>query len=111
MEKVVTNHNIIKRQELNDVIFFESVGSYTRKYCNSGREYLINSNLDNVHEMLPRQKFFKINESFIINADYLKKIKIRIPKKVLLCGGIELNVAPNKYRELINFLRYKFNIW
>ncbi|HAF28694.1 MAG TPA: hypothetical protein DCG75_06560 [Bacteroidales bacterium] len=111
MENVAIHINRPKTSDLKEVVFLESIGGFTRKYCNNGREFLVENDLHKLEESLPKEKFFKINDSFIINADYLKRIKVRAIKNVLLLGGIELNIAQDRYWELVKFLKFKYNVW
>ncbi len=104
MESVTINN------ELDEVVFLESVGGFTRKYCTHGREFLIEDELNHLEENLPNEKFFKINDSYIINADFLKRIKSNATKNVILHNGIELNISQDKYWELIKFLKCKYRI-
>jgi len=89
----------------------ESVGNFTRKYSCNGSDKLLVDELNRLEENLPNEKFFRINQSNIINADYLKRIQGRTIKNVLLQGGIELYIAQDKYSELLKFLKVKYNIW
>ena len=104
MESVTINN------ELEEVVFLESVGGFTRKYCTHGREFLIEDELNHLEEILPNEKFFKINDSYIINADFLKRIKSNATKNAILHNGIELNISQDKYWELIKFLKCKYRI-
>ncbi len=104
MESVTINN------ELKEVVFLESVGGFTRKYCTHGREFLIEDELNHLEENLPNEKFFKINDSYIINADFLKRIKSNATKNAILHNGIELNISQDKYWELIKFLKCKYRI-
>lgn len=104
MESVAIN------SELKEVVFLESVGGFTRKYCTHGREFLIEDELNHLEENLPNEKFFKINDSYIINADFLKRIKSNATKNAILHNGIELNISQDKYWELIKFLKCKYRI-
>ncbi len=105
------NDNVLQVKKLCEIVYMESFGCKTKTYCCEGKEYLIKKCLSHVEESLPNEKFFKINESFIINADYLKKIKVSTNKNAVLHGGIELHIARQKYNELLKFLKMKYNIW
>ncbi len=96
---------------IQETVFLEAVGGFTRTYCSNGREFLIEKNLEKLLNQLPDEKFIQISSSFIINADYLKKIKMRAIKNVVLIGGIELNIAQDRYWELIKFLKFKYEVW
>lgn len=109
MENIAISANIARLNEHKDVVFLESIGNFTRKYCCNGREFLVENPLHQLESMLPDEKFFKINDTFIVNADYIKKIKLR--EYVLLHKGIELKIAKDKYWDFIRFLKVKYNIW
>ncbi|PLX12917.1 MAG: hypothetical protein C0597_12420 [Marinilabiliales bacterium] len=98
------------KNNLHEVVFLESIGGFTRKYCVNGRELLVESGINHMEQILPHDKFFKINDSFIINADYLKRIKANATKNAILHGGIELRIAQDKYWEFVSFLRFKYKI-
>ena len=94
-----------------ETVFLESVGEITRRYSCHGREFLIEKNLNEVLDDLPKEKFVQINSTSIINADYLKRIKMKADKNAVLHGGIELNIDQDHYRGLIRFLRFKYRVW
>lgn len=102
--------SIVFDNELKEVVFLESVGGFTRKYCTDGREFLVEDNLNHLEESLPHEKFFKINDSFIINADYLKRIKSNATKNAILHDNIVLNIAQDKYWDFVKFLKFKYRI-
>ena len=110
MENIVLKNSQVF-SHIKETVFLESVGGFTRRYCNNGREFLIEKSLEEIINDLPQEKFVKINNSFIINADYIKRIKTKAIKNVVLVGGIELNIAQDQYWELIRFLKFKYNIW
>ncbi len=111
MESITINNKEKVDNKLNEIVFLESVGNFTRKYSNNGTENLLVDELNRLEEALPIEKFFRINQSNIINADYLKRIQGRTIKNVLLQGGVELYIEQDKYWELLKFLKLKYNIW
>ncbi len=106
----VENQKIIDNNH-KEIIFLESAGSFTRKYCCNGSDLLLADELSRLEDALPNEKFFKINHLNIINVDYLKKIKGKAVKNVLLQGGIELKISDQKYNDLLMFLKSKYEIW
>jgi len=111
MESIALNHELYKLNELKEIVYLESAGEFTKSHNSDGQSFLIENQLNYIEEILPNEKFFKINESFIINADYIKKIKVNTNKNVLLQDGIELNISQQKYHDLIKFLRIRYCIW
>ncbi|MCK5028648.1 MAG: LytTR family transcriptional regulator DNA-binding domain-containing protein [Bacteroidales bacterium] len=111
MENITINNKEKVDNKLEEIVFLESVGNFTRKYCCNESEGLLVVELSRLENTLPKEKFFKINQLNIINADYLKRIQGRTIKNVLLHGGIELYIDQDKYWELLKFLKLKYNIW
>ena len=111
MDSILINQGLNTISELKDIVYLESDGEYTKSHNRNGQSILIENQLTYIEETLPNKKFFKINESFIINADYIKKIKVSTNKNVLLHDGIELNISNQQYADLIKFLRIQYNVW
>jgi two-component system, LytTR family, response regulator len=105
------NDNVLHAKKYSDIIYLESIGKKTKTHCCEGKEYLIKKSLSFVEETLPCEKFFKIHKSIIINIDYLKSININPEKTVLLHDDIRLNIAYRKYKDFMDFLKTKFDIW
>ncbi len=106
---IVINDNELQVKELSEIVYMESCGCKTKTHCCKGKEYLIKKCLSRVEEKLPNKKFFKIHKSFIINIDYLKGVNAN--NTVLLHNGIELKIAHRKYKDFMEFVKCKFEIW
>lgn len=111
MENNIVGNELLSLDKLKEIVYFESIGNFTKTYNRNGKELLIEGTLNRLEEALPGRKFFKINETTIINADYLKKINVLSNNNVLLQDGIELFIDKQKYRDLIQFLRIEFSVW
>ena len=111
MESTIVDNQKIVDNKHKEIVFLESVGSFTRKYCCNGSEFLLADELSRLEEALPNEKFFKINHLYIINVDYLKRIKGKAVKNVIMQGGVELEISDQKYNDLLKFLRFKYEIW
>ena len=108
MEYLALKSKELKIERLEDIVFFESEEHFTITHYYNGLEYLIDNKLNQVEDMLSNDKFFRINSSIIINADYLRRINVSSNKNVLLCNGIEQNIAKDRYADLIKFLRINY---
>lgn len=110
MEMVFVNLKIMMMKKIDEIVYLEMDLHQTKAHYLTGEELLIDNNLERIAAKLPKEKFFKINDSSIINADFLKKIKCCTPKKVLLQKGLEVDISQSKYLELIEFLRMRYVI-
>lgn len=111
MERKIIIINDLHVKELSEIVYMESFGRKTKTYCCEGKEHLLKKCLSRVEEELSNEKFFKIHKSFIINVDYLKGVNINANKTVLLHKGIELKIAHRKYKDFIEFVEDKFELW
>ncbi|MBU8891269.1 MAG: LytTR family transcriptional regulator [Bacteroidales bacterium] len=111
MESITINNELLKLNELKEIIYLESIGNFTKAYKCNGMESMIEDVLTCLEATLPNKKFFKINELLIINADYLKKVNVTTNKKALMHDGIELKISKQKYNDLFRFLKMRYNIW
>jgi len=76
-----------------------------------GKDFLIKRCLSEVEEKLPEENFFKIHKSLIINIDYLRGINVNSQKAVLPQNDIELKIAHRKYKDFMEFIKGRFNVW
>lgn len=111
MESITISNELYTVSELKEIVYLESYGNFTKTYNCNGKDFLIDDDLKRIEKILPDEKFFRINDSSIINADYLKRVNVMTTRNVLLHNGIELKIAQNKYTDLMRFLKTKYNIW
>jgi len=109
--KSILHENTIKVDSiLNDIVYLESDSNCTKAHYYNGEYFVIENDFEGIAQSLPKEKFFKVNESSIINADYLKKIRVSTPRKALLQKGVEVKISPGRYLELVEFMRIKYCI-
>ncbi|MFC2096598.1 LytR/AlgR family response regulator transcription factor [Bacteroidota bacterium] len=110
MESVLIESDKNVGKKLNDIVYLEFDSNFTKAHYFTGEVFIIENNFKKIEESLPDEKFFRVNESSVINADYLKKIKVSTSKNVLMQKGIEINISQNRYSELIEFMKIKYCI-
>lgn len=85
-----------RRIAYDDILYIESRRMNLRVVCKQGVEYSIRKKLDEVQEELPKSRFLRCNQSFIVNMDFVKEattdflmengdyvpIKVREKKKI-----------------------------
>lgn len=101
-------NDVFEFVKLTDVLYLESIESYTRIVCYNDQHFTICKCLSQVEEKLPDLNFFKIHKSFIINVRYIKNIRSSPVKMVVLQNGTELKIAERRYRDLIKFIKSKY---
>jgi DNA-binding LytR/AlgR family response regulator len=110
MESVVIKSKKESFSGIREIVYLKSIGDFITSYLMNGKEGLVEYDLECIQSKLPNHKFFRISDSFIINIDFLKKIRVNSNKNVLMHGGIELVMDLSKYQDLTWFLRNRYCI-
>lgn len=71
---IVSSNDQIHLINFNDIIVCKSDNCYTYIYLHAGNEFLICKSLAKVSKELCARKFIRVNQSYIINVDYIKSI-------------------------------------
>lgn len=90
-------------EKLNDIIYCEGDGNYTKVHLGDGRVLLVSRTLKDVEELLFSQYFFRIHKSFLVNMNYVKSFS-RMGKEVQLDNTVKLPVSTRKHEEFLNVL-------
>lgn len=108
MESAAIKNQNVSVNGIDDIVYIKSIGDFSTGFLFGGEESLVEFNLNQLENMLPSNKFFRISESYIVNFDYLKKIRVNSTKNILLHGGVELEIDFKNYRQLKWFLRNRY---
>jgi DNA-binding LytR/AlgR family response regulator len=92
----IRDSNIVRRLELNDILFAEAMGDYVKLHT-SQRFYAIHNSLKAVENYLPAQKFLRVHRSFIVAIDKIDTIR----EGVLIVNEKTVPVA-DAYRATLN---------
>lgn len=73
---------------IKDIQYIESIGNYVQVYT-IDKKITTYFSLNQIIELLPKDKFLRIHKTFIINLDYLdqyEKYRVKIGSKILPIG-------------------------
>ena len=106
------NKNELKLKSLKEIVYFETAGCSTNFYCCKGKKYILDKRINLIEEKLPEEDFFRIHNSLIVNAAYIKNVNIRERKVFLINDNdqITLEIAHRRLKEFLDFMHRKFNI-
>lgn len=68
-----TNHNKLEKINFNEVLFIESYGEYAR-FHTSKKISVSRVSLNRLEEIFPKNKFFRVHRTFIVNIDKIETI-------------------------------------
>ena len=95
----------IQSVDLDEIIYLESHGSYTKFYLTSGETLMISKGLKEYESLLPADHFFRCHQSYLINMNYLKRYDKRDGDYLILKDGSKVPLASRKK----DILLQKFN--
>jgi two-component system, LytTR family, response regulator len=78
--------------ELNDIIYAEASGNYSKLIMKEGNSYIISKTLKDIQDVLEERNFFRIHRQYIINLNKVKHFN-RVDSLVLMDNKAELPVA------------------
>ncbi len=89
-----------------EIIFIQADWNYSELFLDDMKSELVTVNLGKLIEMLPKDIFYRINRSIIINLNYLSRVDRRKKSLILLKSGKEMTfkVPILNIRKLEHFL-------
>ncbi|MCF8338260.1 MAG: LytTR family DNA-binding domain-containing protein [Bacteroidales bacterium] len=90
----------------DDITHLSAEGNYTRISLTNRENVNVTAQLGKLEEKLPKNRFFKINRSEVVNINYIRGLR-RKPRELLLQvdhTNLTFKVAANRIKELHNFM-------
>jgi two-component system LytT family response regulator len=90
-----------------EIVFIEAEGNYSVFHLSNNKTETVTMLLGKVEEQLDNNIFFRINRSYIINLEYLKKVNTRQSQCILAKNGIEFkcDISRDKVSDLIEKMK------
>ncbi|WMJ72317.1 LytTR family DNA-binding domain-containing protein [Cytophagaceae bacterium ABcell3] len=89
---------------VEDIMFAEADGGYTRLHLNNGKCLLVSRNLKALSERLSPETFLRIHKSFIININTISKYIKSEGGYVVLTNGKHIPVSVRKKELLLDLI-------
>lgn len=89
--------------ENNEVLYAESDGNYTTLFLSDGQKILLTKKLKEVYEMLPKECFFRVHNSYIINLNKIKEF-LKTDGYVILESNDKIPVSRQKRSDFLDML-------
>ena len=78
---------------VKDIIWCESLGSYTKFYLTGGQKLVVSQQLKDYDEILTEYQFFRVHQSYLINLHHVKKYVKGDGGQAWMSDGAEVEVA------------------
>ena len=86
---LIWHNNEYERVSLNEIIWIEANGSYCHIHTTRKRTFTLSYPLARIEERLPQNRFIRIQRSFLVNIDHVKKLtgcSLIVDNRVLKIG-------------------------
>ena len=103
----IPTFNGIQFIKIEDIIYLEASGNYTKFYLTHSRQYMVSRTLKEFEDMLPNNLFVRIHNSHVINLDFAEKYIRGEGGQVVLTENIVLEVSKRKKNELMKIFLNK----
>ena len=92
-----------------DIIRLEAEGCYTKVIFKDGKNTIISRTLKDFEKSMPKQKFFRIHKSHLINLNYIKDYSNLGGSYVTMTDGSKVEISRRKVPEFIQKIKAKLN--
>ncbi|MDL5513446.1 LytTR family DNA-binding domain-containing protein [Arenibacter sp. M-2] len=89
--------------ESDEILFAESDGNYSTLFLSDGQKILLTKKLKEVNQILPKDTFFRIHNSFIINLNKIKEF-LKTDGYVILQSNHKIPVSRQKKSDFLDLI-------
>lgn len=94
---------------IDDIIRLEAEGCYTKVIFKDGKNTIISRTLKDFEDTLPKEKFFRIHKSHLINLKYIKEYSKIGGNYVTMTDGSRIEISRRKAPEFIQKIKTALN--
>jgi|SRR5882757_2756496 len=87
--------------EVKNIVWCESLGSYTKFYLSTGEKLITSRLIKEYEEILTDYQFFRVHQSYLINLQHIKKYVKGDGGQVWMTDGAEVEVARRRKEEFL----------
>jgi len=93
----------------DDLIRLEADGCYTKVVIKDGKNKIVSRTLKDFEDTLPKNKFFRIHKSHLINLKYIKEYSNLSGNYVTMTDGSKIEISRRKVPEFIQKIKAVLN--
>lgn len=81
---------------IDDIIRLEAEGSYTKVVVKDGKKTIVSRTLKDFESTMPKEKFYRIHKSHLINLKYVKEYSNTDGNFVIMTDGSRIEISRRK---------------
>lgn len=90
--------------DLENILYLKSDINYTQFVINGGEKILVSKPLKDFEALLPKDSFFRIHQSYLVNIRYVNKVLKEDGGYALLENGTQIPISRRKKEAFLNLL-------
>lgn len=102
---VIPQENRLRVVELDELVYVEGDGSYSRLVDKSGEKILVSMSLHEVEEKVGTDRFIRCHKSYLVNPDYIRDFWMGSVPELRLKTEAVVPVARRRVKEISDRLR------
>ncbi|MCX6175584.1 MAG: LytTR family DNA-binding domain-containing protein [Ignavibacteriales bacterium] len=95
--------------EIDDIIRLEAEGCYTKVIFKDGKNTIVSRTLKDFEDTIPKEKFFRIHKSHIINLKYIKDYSNISGSFITMTDGSKIEISRRRVPEFIQKIKAVLN--
>lgn len=99
---VLPDYDGFSMVKISDIIYCKADGSYTEVHLLNGKKITTSRLLKSLEELLPKQTFYRIHKSYLVNLNLIKRYNKIDGHQVLMENNILLDVSERNKKEFLD---------
>lgn len=95
---------------IDDIIRLEAEGSYTKVIMKGGKNTIVSRTLKDFEDTIPKEKFFRIHKSHLINLKFIKEYSNVGGNFVTMIDGSRVEVSRRRAQDFVQKIRTVLNV-
>lgn len=91
-------------ERIDSILYCAADHNYTQVYLSNGENLLVSKPLNVIQDMLPKEVFYRIHRSHLVNMNFIKEFSRTDGHHVVLDNGTRLDVASRRKDEFVKAL-------
>ena len=94
-------------KKINEIVYCEGDQNYTKIHLIGDQQIMVSKTLKHIEELLPKEVFFRIHKTYLVNMNYVEKYIRTDGHRVILDDGTQLDVANRRIDDFVTALTKK----
>jgi len=90
---------------IDDIIRLEAEGCYTKVILKDGKNSVVSRTLKDFEDSIPKEKFFRIHKSHMINLKYIRDFSKKDGSHVTMTDGSKIEISRRKAPDFIQKIK------